>query len=82
MYHLGEGDAPLVAVGLVVGLDYKNPYLNPYKEFQRFKHHPTIAPYFENGKRIQYGARALNEGGIQVVYDIICRPAGFSSFLA
>ena len=65
MYHLDEG-APLVSVGFVVGLDYKNPYLSPYKEFQRWKHHPSIAPTFEGGKRIGYGARALNEGGYQV----------------
>ena len=66
MYHLGEGDAPLVAVGLVIGLDYSNPYINPYREFQRFKHHRAIEPFFRNGKRLQYGARALNEGGYQV----------------
>lgn len=66
MYHLGEGDAPLVTVGCVIGLDYANPYLNPYREFQRFKHHPVMEPFFRNGKRIQYGARALNEGGYQV----------------
>ncbi len=65
MYHLDEG-APLVSVGYVVGLDYHNPYLSPYKEFQRWKHHPSIAPTFEGGKRIAYGARALNEGGYQV----------------
>ncbi len=50
-----------------VALDYENPYLNPYKEFQRFKTHPKIRPLFENGKRIGYGARALNEGGYQVL---------------
>jgi electron-transferring-flavoprotein dehydrogenase len=49
-----------------VALDYQNPYLNPYQEFQRFKTHPAIRPTFENGKRIAYGARALNEGGFQV----------------
>ncbi|XP_072024499.1 electron transfer flavoprotein-ubiquinone oxidoreductase, mitochondrial-like [Amphiura filiformis] len=64
MYHLDEG-APLVSVGYVIGLDYKNPYMSPYKEFQRWKHHPSIAPIFEGGKRIAYGARALNEGGMQ-----------------
>jgi len=48
-------------------LDYKNPYLNPYQEFQRFKTHSNIRKMFENGKRIGYGARALNEGGLQVV---------------
>ena len=54
-----------VAVGFVVGLDYVNPYLSPYEEFQRFKTHPKIKSYFENGRRIAYGARALNEGGLQ-----------------
>ncbi|XP_055339945.1 electron transfer flavoprotein-ubiquinone oxidoreductase, mitochondrial-like [Paramacrobiotus metropolitanus] len=67
MYHMNEGSTPLVTLGLVVGLDYQNPYLNPYKEFQRFKHHPAIAPFLENGKRLQYGARALNEGGLQSI---------------
>lgn len=49
-----------------VALDYSNPYLSPYQEFQRFKTHPKIRPLFENGKRLAYGARALNEGGFQV----------------
>jgi electron-transferring-flavoprotein dehydrogenase len=62
LYHLENN---LVAVGVVVGLDYKNPYLSPYEEFQRFKTHPKIRPTFEGGRRIAYGARALNEGGIQ-----------------
>ncbi|XP_044737329.1 electron transfer flavoprotein-ubiquinone oxidoreductase, mitochondrial [Chrysoperla carnea] len=64
LYHLNE-DTPLVAVGFVVGLDYTNPYMSPFKEFQRFKHHPSIQPIFEGGNRIAYGARALNEGGLQ-----------------
>lgn len=64
LYHLNE-DTPLVAVGFVVGLDYSNPYMSPFKEFQRFKHHPSIQPIFEGGNRIAYGARALNEGGYQ-----------------
>ncbi len=51
MYHLAEDN--LVAVGYVVGLDYGNPYLNPFKTFQTFKTHPTIAPYFEGGTRIR-----------------------------
>ena len=51
---------------LQVGLDYQNPYLSPFKEFQRFKHHPSIEPVLRGGNRIGYGARALNEGGIQV----------------
>ncbi|XP_054265319.1 electron transfer flavoprotein-ubiquinone oxidoreductase, mitochondrial isoform X1 [Macrosteles quadrilineatus] len=64
LYHLNES-TPLVAVGFVVGLDYSNPYLSPFKEFQRFKHHPSIIKTLEGGKRIAYGARALNEGGFQ-----------------
>lgn len=62
LYHL-EGNQ--VAVGFVVGLDYQNPYLSPFEEFQRYKTHPKIRPYFERGRRIAYGARALNEGGLQ-----------------
>ncbi|EDV24932.1 uncharacterized protein TRIADDRAFT_56357 [Trichoplax adhaerens] len=66
LYHLNEG-SPMIAVGFVVGLDYSNPYLSPFQEFQRFKQHPTVRPIFEGGKRIAYGARALNEGGVQSV---------------
>lgn len=62
MYHFGEN---LVAIGLVVGLDYQNPYLNPYEEFQRYKSHPSVRPILEKGRRIAYGARTLVEGGIQ-----------------
>jgi len=61
LYHM-EGN--LVAVGFVVGLDYANPWLNPFEEFQRWKLHPAIRPTFEGGKRIGYGARALTAGGI------------------
>ena len=64
LYHFGEN---LVSVGFVVGLDYTNPYLSPFQEFQRFKTHPAIAPVFEGGKRISYGARAINEGGFQSI---------------
>lgn len=49
-----------------VGLDYSNPYLSPFREFQRWKHHPFVASTLEGGTRIAYGARALNEGGMQV----------------
>ena len=56
-----------MAVGFVVGLDYDNPYLNPFKTFQKYKTHPAIAPTFEGGTRIGYGARALNEGGFQSI---------------
>uniref|UniRef100_A0A2M4A6I3 Electron transfer flavoprotein-ubiquinone oxidoreductase n=1 Tax=Anopheles triannulatus TaxID=58253 RepID=A0A2M4A6I3_9DIPT len=66
LYHLNE-PTPLVAVGFVVGLDYVNPYLSPFQEFQRFKTHPKIRGTFEGGSRIAYGARALNEGGFQSI---------------
>ena len=62
VYHLDKGHA---AVGYVVGLDYSNPWLDPFQEFQRFKHHPAIREMLEGGERIAYGARALNEGGLQ-----------------
>ena len=64
LYHLEDNQ---VAIGLVIGLDYHNPYLSPFEEFQRFKTHPAIAPVFEGGRRIAYGARALTEGGYQSV---------------
>jgi electron-transferring-flavoprotein dehydrogenase len=57
----------LLAIGFVVGLDYQNPYLSPYEEFQRFKTHPRIKPMLVNSKRIAYGARSLNEGGLQSI---------------
>jgi len=60
LYHM---EPNFVLVGLVVGLSYKNPYINPYKEFQRWKHHPQIAKHLQGGKCISYGARCLNEGG-------------------
>eukprot|EP00128_Syssomonas_multiformis_P000032 Colp12_sorted_trinity150504_noHs@16189 len=65
LYHLDEG--PLVALGFVIGLDYSNPHISPFKEFQRFKHHPAVAKTLEGGTRIGYGARALNEGGYQAI---------------
>jgi electron-transferring-flavoprotein dehydrogenase len=64
MYHLEDN---LVSLGFVVHLNYENPYLNPYLEFQRFKHHPLIQPVLEGGRRIAYGARAITEGGLQSV---------------
>lgn len=64
MYHFGDG---LVAVGLVIGLDYKNPWISPYQEFQKMKHHPFYKGTLEGGKCISYAARALNEGGYQSV---------------
>ena len=62
IYHLENNQ---VYVGFVVHLNYKNPYLFPYMEFQRFKHHPMVAKLLEGGKRIAYGARAITEGGYQ-----------------
>ena len=64
LYHLENRQ---VAVGFVVGLDYANPFLSPFEEFQRFKTHPAIRPTFVGGRRISYGARALNEGGYQAI---------------
>ena len=64
VYHAQNNQ---LAIGLVIGLDYSNPYLSPYEEFQRFKLHPTITSLLEGGKRIAYGARALNEGGYQSI---------------
>lgn len=63
-YHMADG---LVSLGLVIGLDYTNPYLSPYKELQRMKHHPFFSTLLEGGERIGYGARVLNEGGLQSV---------------
>ena len=68
LYHYGDN---LVAVGFVVHLNYENPYLSPYEEFQRFKTHPAIAPALEGGKRIAYGARAITEGGWQSIPDLV-----------
>jgi len=62
LYHLENNQ---VAVGYVVGLGYDNPYLSPYEEFQRYKTHPEIRQFFEGGKRIAYGARAITAGGLQ-----------------
>jgi electron-transferring-flavoprotein dehydrogenase len=62
LYHMEDNQ---VAVGFVVGLDYKNPYMSPFDEFQRYKAHPKIRDTFEGGRRISYGARALTEGGYQ-----------------
>jgi electron-transferring-flavoprotein dehydrogenase len=62
LYHFGDN---LVSIGLVVGLGYSNPYLEPFQEFQRYKTHPTIRPFLEGGKRLSYGARAINASGLQ-----------------
>jgi electron-transferring-flavoprotein dehydrogenase len=64
LYHMKPNK---ILIGFVVGLDYKNPYLSPYEEFQRFKHNPAIAKHLEGGECIQYGARVINEGGLQSV---------------
>lgn len=68
MYHYGEN---LVSLGLVVGLDYPNPWLNPYMEFQKMKHHPFYSSVLEGGRCLSYGARALNEGGLQSVPKLV-----------
>ena len=68
LYHMENN---LVSVGFVVGLGYSNPYLNPYEEFQRYKTHPAIRPFFEKGKRIAYGARAIAAGGLQSLPKLV-----------
>ncbi len=68
IYHLEDNQ---VAVGMVVGLDYSNPFLSPYQEMQRFKTHPAVRDLFEGGKRIAYGARTLNEGGLQSLPNLV-----------
>ncbi|HJN37855.1 MAG TPA: electron transfer flavoprotein-ubiquinone oxidoreductase [Gammaproteobacteria bacterium] len=64
LYH---GDDQKVMVGLIMGMDYKNPYLDPFREFQRYKHHPLIQRALDQGERLSYGARTINEGGYQAV---------------
>jgi electron-transferring-flavoprotein dehydrogenase len=68
LYHYGEN---LVAVGFVVHLNYSNPHLSPFAEFQRFKTHPAVAPLLEGGRRLSYGARAITEGGWQSVPKLV-----------
>ncbi|EWC46220.1 putative mitochondrial electron transfer flavoprotein-ubiquinone oxidoreductase [Drechslerella stenobrocha 248] len=68
LYHFGEN---LVSVGMVVGLDYPNPWMSPYQEFQRLKHHPLFKEVLEGGKCISYAARALNEGGFQSIPKLV-----------
>ena len=68
MYHLENNQ---VYVGFVVHLNYANPHLYPYMEFQRFKHHPVIAQVLEGGKRVAYGARAITEGGWQSLPKLV-----------
>jgi len=68
LYHLENNQ---VMVGYIVGLNYENPYLSPYEEFQRYKTHPAIKTFFEGGKRISYGARAITAGGLQSLPKLI-----------
>ncbi len=68
LYHYGDD---LVSVGFVVPLNYQNPYLSPFEEFQRYKTHPSVQPTLEGGKRIAYGARALTQGGYQSVPKLV-----------
>ncbi|GAB2196116.1 electron transfer flavoprotein-ubiquinone oxidoreductase [Sessilibacter sp. MAH4] len=62
-FFLYHGDNHQISVGLIVDLNYSNPWLNPYEEFQRLKHHPVLAQYLRNGSRVSYGARAIAKGG-------------------
>ena len=68
LYHFGEN---LVSYGFVIGLDYRNPWLSPFEEMQRFKTHPAVRGHFAGGRRISYGARALNEGGFQSIPRLV-----------
>jgi electron-transferring-flavoprotein dehydrogenase len=68
VYHFGER---LVSVGLVVGLGYRNPYLEPFQEFQRYKTHPAIRAFLDGGKRVSYGARAINASGLQSLPKLV-----------
>jgi electron-transferring-flavoprotein dehydrogenase len=68
LYHFDDN---LISYGFVIGLDYSNPWLSPFDEMQRFKTHPAVRDYFAGGRRIAYGARALNEGGIQSIPRLI-----------
>ncbi|XP_062128427.1 electron transfer flavoprotein-ubiquinone oxidoreductase, mitochondrial [Drosophila sulfurigaster albostrigata] len=75
LYHLNE-PTPAIAVGFVVGLNYKNPWISPFQEFQRFKTHPKVRDIFEGATRIAYGARAINEGGFQSMPKKLSFPGG------
>ncbi|KAH8297445.1 hypothetical protein KR044_011866, partial [Drosophila immigrans] len=75
LYHLNE-PTPAIAVGFVVGLNYKNPWISPFQEFQRFKTHPKVRDIFEGATRIAYGARAINEGGFQSIPKKLSFPGG------
>jgi electron-transferring-flavoprotein dehydrogenase len=68
LYHCENNQ---VAVGYVVGLGYANPFLNPFEEFQRYKHHPQVAQFLEGGRRVAYGARAIVTGGVQALPKLV-----------
>jgi electron-transferring-flavoprotein dehydrogenase len=68
VYHFGTN---LISYGFVIGLDYRNPWLSPFDEMQRFKTHPVVRRHFAGGRRIAYGARALNEGGLQSIPRLV-----------
>lgn len=67
LYHFRDNGEPFISLGFVVHLNYENPYLAPYQEFQRWKHHPEVLKHIKGGKRVAYGARAITEGGFQSV---------------
>jgi len=73
IYHLSD---QRIAIGLIVGLDYCNPYLSPFEEMQKLKTHPAIRPLFSNAERLSYGARAINEGGYQSIPQLIFSGGG------
>jgi electron-transferring-flavoprotein dehydrogenase len=68
LYHAENNQ---VAIGFVVGLGYANPYLSPFEEFQRYKHHPQVAQFLEGGRRVAYGARAIVTGGVQAMPNLV-----------
>jgi len=68
MYHLENNQ---VAIGLITDLNYSNTYVSPFDEFQRMKHHPVFKKYLEGGKRVAYGARAINKGGLQAIPELV-----------
>ncbi len=71
LYHFRDNGEPFVSVGYVVHLNYRNPYLSPYDEFQRYKHHAEISRYLKGGKRVAYGARAITSGGLQSIPKLV-----------
>jgi len=71
LYHFTDKGDRFISVGYVVHLNYKNPYLSPYDEFQRYKHHPDILKYLKGGTRVAYGARAITSGGLQSIPKLV-----------